>query len=45
MTVSEAINYLKTIMEMKGDIGVPPSLQEKLNDFIRKSHGKKNIKI
>lgn len=45
MTVSEAIANLKTIMEMKGDIGLPPSLQEKMNDFVRKSHGKKNIKI
>lgn len=45
MTVSEAITQLKIIMEMKGDIGIPPSLQEKLNDFIRKSHGRKNIKI
>lgn len=45
MSISEAIEHLIKIREIKGEIGIPPSLQESLNEFVRKSHGKKNMKV
>lgn len=45
MTVTEAIEYLEKIKEAKGNIGIPPSLQEPLNEFIRKTFRKNDMKF
>lgn len=45
MTINEVIQYLKYIEEFKGNIAVPPSLQQAMNDFIRNIENKKTLKL